>query len=80
LIYRSINYMFCSHSKETVITENYMEPIYVKGARRVNKSQIMLTIRMILDCAWLSLIDTRKRCSMDFQDQLRGASDFQTIY
>lgn len=30
----SANYMFCSHlKKKTVITENYTEPIYVKGAR-----------------------------------------------
>lgn len=57
-----------------------MEPIYVKGARRVNKSQIMLAVRMISDCAWLSLIDTHKRRSTDFQDELRDASDFRTIY
>lgn len=72
--------MFCPESKETIIMENYMEPIYVKGARRVNKSQIMLAVRMISDCAWLSLIDTHKRRSTGFQNQLRDTSDFRTIY
>lgn len=48
-----------------------MELIYVKGAKWANKLQIMLAVRMISDCAWLSLINTRKIRSTDFQDRLR---------
>lgn len=45
-----------------------MEPIYVKEARLTNKLEIMSAVRTILNCAWLSLIDTRKRRSKDFRD------------
>lgn len=53
-MYRSVNYIFCSRSKETVITKNYMEPIYVKEARLTNKLEIMSAVRTILNCARLS--------------------------
>lgn len=40
----------------------------------------MLAVRMISNCVWLSLIDTRRKRSAGFQDRLHGALDFRTIY
>lgn len=43
-----------------------MEPIYVKEARLTNKLEIMSAVRTILNCAWLSLIDTRRDALQGF--------------
>lgn len=77
ILFRQLYFFSVSHSKETVITENYIESIYVKRTRRTNESRIMSAVRTISDCAWLPLIDTRNRRFKGFRDQFaRGASDF----
>lgn len=69
--------VFCLHLKETAITENYMGPIYVKRARHESAShKLRWRVRAISDCAWLWLIDTRKRRSEHFRDHERGTSGF----